>query len=526
MNDLFSRLLELQKTFANELKINGDKDTITLKYNPKEQLYEDNIFANNPAIKFVNMFHKTMSEWLIDTIRGIEDTDSRLLQNAQFVMKQYINMLSPNNFPFLNPDFLKETMNTSGRNIKKGMEILMNDMLSGTITTNDRQKFRIGKNIANTAGKVIFQNKLIELIQYLPTTTEVYTKPILLVPPWINKFYVLDLTSEMSFVKWLVDNGFTVFLISWVNPNEKYRNVGFEDYILDGLHASLNKIHEITGENQVHAFGYCVGGTLIAALLAYMANGSCKHQSKTRITSATLMASLVDFRNAGDLSVFMTKIFLETIHDHIENRGILDGHIMHNAFSALKSKDMIWRYVINSYMFGKKPPANPILFWNSDATNLTVSMQQFLSKDLYYDNRLIEGNVSICGVPINLECIKVPLYIVSFVKDHLVPWTSTFDSTKFFGGDIRFVLGGSGHVAGAINHPSKNKYCYWVNERKDNGASSAEEWEKTAEQFPGSWWNDWINWVAPKMGKQTKPRNISAWLRDAPGIYVNNELPT
>ncbi|MDR1335136.1 MAG: alpha/beta fold hydrolase [Holosporaceae bacterium] len=524
INDLLNRLLLLQKNFMNELDIGNNHGVITLKYNKKERIYEDNVFANNPAIKFVNMFYKTVSSWMMETIENIDGVDSQLQRNAQFIIKQYIDMLSPNNFPFFNPDFLKESIHTSGENIKKGIKFLMNDIFNGSITTHDRRKFQIGKNIATTRGKVIFQNELIELIQYSPTTDKVYTKPILLVPPWINKFYVLDLTTKMSFVKWLVDNGFTVFLISWVNPNEKYRNIGFEDYVLNGLLTSLDKIHEITGETQIHAFGYCVGGTLISVFMAYMAHKSCKHQSKMCITSATLMATLVDFRNAGDLSVFMTKIFLETIQDQIEDRGILDGQIMHNTFSALKAKDMVWRYFVNSYMLGKEPSANAILFWNSDSTNLTMSMQKFLSRDLYSDTMLVTGNIRICGVPINLERIQMPLYIVSFIGDHLVPWVSTFGSAKLFGGDVRFVLGGSGHVAGAINHSSNRKYCYWTNEKANNRAGNSEEWIKTATQTPGSWWNDWICWVVPKMGEKTKSRNISTWMRDAPGIYIHNEL--
>jgi polyhydroxyalkanoate synthase len=525
VNDLLNRLLELQKNFVDELSLEKNEDVLTLNYNKKEQIYEDNAFANNPTIKFVNMFYRTVSKWMMDTIDNIDDVDNKMLQDAQFVLKQYIDMLSPNNFPFLNPEFIKETLDTSGENIKNGINFLMSDMLNGTITTHDQEKFKIGKDIAGTNGKVVFQNDLIELIQYLPTTSTVYAKPILLVPPWINKFYVLDLTPEMSFVKWLVDKGFTVFLISWINPDKEYRNVGFEDYVLNGLLTSLDNMHKITGETQAHAFGYCVGGTLITALLAYMAHKSCKHKPKMSITSATLMATLVDFRNAGDLSVFMTSIFLEIINSQVEDKGILDGQIMRNTFSALKSKDMIWRYFINNYMLGKKPSANAMLFWNADSTNLTMSMQRFLSMDLYRDNLLVNGNVNICGVPLDLNRIKIPLYIISFVKDHLVPWMSTFDSKKLFGGDVRFVLGGSGHVAGAINHPAKNKYCYWLNDGKGNSITSAEEWMETAAQLSGSWWNDWIKWMAPMMGEQIEPRNIFSWLRDAPGIYVKELLP-
>jgi polyhydroxyalkanoate synthase len=410
-----------------------------------------------------------------------------------------------------------------GENFKKGMEMLVEDMKNGSITTNDRDQFEIGRDIAVTPGKVIFQNNLIELIQYSPSTPKVFAKPILFIPPWINKFYILDLKQGSSFVKWVVDKGFTVFMISWVNPDKRYKDKGFEDYLEDGLLASLEKISDVTKAKSLHAVGYCVGGTLISSLLAYLASPLCKKYPKIKVDSATLLTTLLDFEQAGDMAIFMAESYLEAINAQMGEKGILDGNVLYNTFSALKPKDMIWRYFINSYMLGKKPAAHEILFWNSDPTNLTSAMQTFLATDLYKNNLLKTGTLKIFGVPIDLKRVMTPLYMISMKKDHLVPWQATFDGMKLFGGNIRFVLGGSGHVAGVVNHPDKNKYCYWTNAKS---AVSAEEWFTTATEIAGSWWNDWLKWIKPMAGPLVNPLEIVDSVRDAPGIYVHNHTPT
>ncbi|MBQ7673417.1 MAG: alpha/beta fold hydrolase [Alphaproteobacteria bacterium] len=521
--DLLDRLIELQKNFVKDVckDKNGDDDCINLEYNEKNKKFEDNPFENHPVMKFTKQFHDTVADWLLTTLDDVDNVDDRTMHSARFFLKQYIDMMSPKNFPFLNPDFLQKTMDTYGENIRAGMEMLANDIKNGAITTNDRSKFKIGENIAVTPGKVIYQNDLIELIQYTPTTEKVYAKPFLFVPPWINKFYILDLTPEMSFVKWLVDKGFTVFMISWVNPDKRHRNKGFGNYITEGLIDSIDKIYEITKSKSLHALGYCVGGTLISALLAYLANPACVRRPKAQIESATLLTTLLDFDQAGDMAIFMAENYLDAINAQLKDRGYLDGQIMFNTFSALKANDMIWRYFVDSYMLGKKPIAHEILFWNSDPTNLTEAMQKFLSKDLYRDNLLKTGTLKILDVPLNLKLINTPIYMISMEKDHLVPWKATFDGMKLFNSNIRFVLGGSGHVAGSINPPQRNKYCYWVNE---GTVETAAEWFETATKIAGSWWNDWLKWITPMMGEMVAPRQIANFLRDAPGIYVNNRI--
>jgi polyhydroxyalkanoate synthase len=516
--DLLNRLLELQKEFIEELCKDNNDECLELSYNQLEKKFEDNSFENLPVIKFSQKFHEMFSAWILDTVSSVDDVDPKIMHSACFFLKQYTSMMSPTNFPFLNPSFLRETIASHGENIKNGLEMLMDDISNGSITTNDRTKFKIGENVAVTPGKVVYQNEIIELIQYSPSIKQVFSKPLLFVPPWINKFYILDITAEMSFVKWAVDKGFTVFIISWINPRKEHRHKGFEDYLLEGLLNSIDKIHELTKTPSVHAFGYCVGGTLISALLAYLAHPLCPIRPKAKIDTVTLLTTLLDFDKAGDMRIFMEEEYLEAIKVQLGDKGYLDGKVMFNTFNVLKSNDMIWRYFVNNYMLGKKPAPHEILYWNSDQTNITEAMQIFLSKDLYRDNLLKTGELKILGIPIDLTKITTPIYMVSMIKDHLVPWQATFDSLKIFKSNVRFVLGGSGHVAGAINPPSKNKYCYWINEKN---TSTAEEWLETAVKFSGSWWNDWFEWIKPMSGKLIDSVDIKKFIRNAPGIYVN-----
>lgn len=518
--DLLNRLLELQQNFVKDL-CKDEKDSIELQYNKKDKKFESNPFENHPVMKFSKQFHDVMSDWMLNTLSTFENVDTKTMHSAKFFMKQYIDMMSPTNFPLLNPAFLQTMFDTGGENIKAGLEMLMKDIKNKEITTNDRSKFTIGEHVASTPGKVVFKNDIMELIQYSPTTETVFSKPILFIPPWINKFYILDLNKDSSFAKWAVDNGFTVFMISWVNPDKRLRNKGFEDYVFEGLLDSIDKIYELTSSKFVHTMGYCVGGTLISALLAYIAHPNSKRRPKAMIESATLLTTLLDFEHAGDMSIFMGGNYLEAIDAQLKDKGYLDGKVMFNTFSALKANDMIWRYFVDSYMLGKKPIAHEVLYWNSDSMNLTERMQKFLAKDLYRDNLLKTGTLKMFGVPLDLKLVKTPLYMISMIKDHLVPWKAAYDGLNLFNGKIRFVLGGSGHVAGAINSPVKNKYNYWINEKK---TSTADEWLKTATEFTGSWWKDWLNWMTPMMGEKIPALKIQNFLRDAPGIYVLNKF--
>lgn len=523
--DFLDRLLRLQKNFVQDLCNVENKGCIDLKYDSNKGSFVDqnDIFTNNPMIKFAQQFYQTTSDWMMDTLDSFENIDPQIMHSAKFFMKQYIDMMSPKNCPFLNADVLKTTIDSHGENLRKGFEMLMKDFQAGAITTNDKSQFKIGENLASTPGKVIYRNDIIELIQYCSTTKKVFESPILFVPPWINKFYILDLDEKNSLVKWAVDHGFTVFMISWINPDKKYRDVGFSDYVSEGLLKALDVIADVTHAKSLHALGYCVGGTLIASCLAYLAHPKCLDKPKMKINSATLLTTLLDFKRAGDMAIFMADNYLDAIKAKMGESGVLDGRVMYNTFSALKANDMIWRYFVNSYMLGKKPGAHSILFWNSDPTNLTESMQKFLSKDLYRDNLLKTGTLKIKGVPIDLNLITTPLYMISMKKDHLVPWMASFDGIKLFPKNtVRFVLGGSGHVAGVVNPPINHKYCYWINNCMTD---VAQEWFQTATEIAGSWWNDWIEWIKPMMGNMINPIAITNSLYDAPGKYVLNQRP-
>ena len=522
--ELWNRLIELQTSLVEEIcrKQSTDEDVIELEYNKKDQKFENNSFDSNAMMIYTRKFYDTMSDWVISTLDSFENVDPSISSGAKFFAKQYLNMMSPDNFPFLNPKVLKETLDSGGENFRKGLELFLEDLSKGRITTNDQSSFSVGENLANTPGKVVFRNDLIELIQYTPTTKTVYETPILFVPPWINKFYILDLNEKFSFVKWAVDNGFTVFMISWVNPDKRYKDYSFEDYAFLGVVKALDTIYELTKAKAAHTIGYCVGGTLISCLLAYLAHPQSKIKPKTDILSATLLTTLLDFQHAGDMSVFMSGNYLDVISAQMKEKGVLNSSVMYNTFSALKPKDMIWRYFINSYMLGKRPSAHEILFWNSDATNLTKAMQTFLSHDLYRDNLLKTGILKMGGVPLELWRINKPIYMISMIKDHLVPWQAAFDGKNLFNCPVKFVVGGSGHVAGVINHPNNKKYSYWIN---DKIVETAQDWINTAIEIQGSWWNDWIEWLKPMMGGMINAPQIEDFIGDAPGIYVKNMVP-
>lgn len=524
--NFLDRLMDLQKSFVKISceKVKKDAKCIDMKYNQQSDKYEEksDIFRDNPVIQFAQQFYDTTSNWMLETLDSFENIDPKITHSARFFLKQYIDMMSPKNFPFLNSDVLRETIDTHGENLKRGMEMLMNDLRQGSISTNDRSQYELGKNLAVTPGKVVYRNKIIELIQYEPTTKTVFATPVLFVPPWINKFYILDLTPENSFVKWAVDHGMTVFMVSWVNPDKTYREVGFDDYVSQGFLKALDIIYDITKEKSVHALGYCVGGTLIASCLAYLANAQGKIHPKIKVDSATLMTTLLDFQHAGDMAIFMAENYLDAIKAQMGEKGILDGKVMYNTFSALKANDMIWRYFVNSYMLGKKPGPHGILYWNSDPTNLTEAMQHFLSRDLYRDNLLKTGAMKLFGTPISIGEVNTPIYMISMKKDHLVPWIAAFDSMKLFQKNlVKFVVGGSGHVAGVVNPPAKHKYSYWIN---DAIAETAQQWIDTATEIAGSWWNNWFEWLKPRLGKQVAARQIENFLYDAPGKYVLNRL--
>jgi len=416
---------------------------------------------------------------------------------------------------------LRETLTSNADNLVRGMHMLAEDIERGggnlRIRQSDSSMFEVGRNLATTPGKVIFQNELMQLIQYAPSTETVLKRPLLIVPPWINKYYVLDLTPEKSFIKWCVDQGLTVFCISWVNPDARLAEKTFEDYARQGPLAALDAIKEETGEDKVHAVGYCVGGTLLAVTLAAMAAWHDK-----RIASATLFAAQVDFTYAGDLKVFVDEEQVKAIEHRMCERGYLDSRSMATVFNLLRSNDLLWPYVINNYMKGKAPFPFDLLYWNSDATRLPAANHSFYLRNCYLDNKLAKGAMILGNTPIDLKAITVPIYNLATREDHIAPAKSVMLGSKLFGGDVRFVVAGSGHIAGVVNPPAKKKYQYWTGQKPRN--ADIEGWLAKAKENPGSWWPDWLLWITRQSATEVPARVPGGGalkpIEDAPGRYV------
>ena len=435
-------------------------------------------------------------------------------------MKQIANAVSPSNFVLTNPQLWRETLGSNAENLARGMHMLAEDIEAGggelRIRQSDMAQFKVGENLAVTPGKVVFQNELMQLIQYEPSTKTVLKRPLLIVPPWINKFYVLDLTPEKSFIKWCVDQGLTVFVISWVNPDERLAQKDFEDYMTDGPLAALDAIKAATGESKVNAIGYCVGGTLLSITLAYLAA-----KRDQRIASATFFAAQVDFTHAGDLKVFVDEQQLEAVEKHMHQRGYLEGKKMSSSFNMLRPNDLIWPYVVNNYLRGKAPMPFDLLYWNADATRMPAANHSYYLRKCYFENALSEGKMRIAGVKLDLGKVKAPVYNLATREDHIAPAKSAFLGSKFFGGPVKYVLSGSGHIAGVVNPPSKAKYQYWTGGKPEG---ELDDWIAKAKENPGSWWPDWMDWIKEQEPATVKPRKPGGSklrpIEDAPGSYV------
>src|SRR3984957_9004479 len=457
-----------------------------------DKRFNDPEWSSNQFYDFLKQAYLLSSRWANQLVTDAAGLDPHVRQKAEFYVRQISNALSPTNFVLTNPELLRETLLSNADNLVRGMRMLAEDIEAGggdlRIRQSDASLFEVGRNLAVTPGKVIFQNELMQLIQYSPSTETVLKRPVLIVPPWINKFYVLDLTPKNSFIKWCVDQGITVFCISWVNPDARLAKKTFEDYVREGPLAALDAIKQATGEGKVDAIGYCVGGTLLSVALAAMA---AWHDE--RITSATLFASQVDFTHAGDLKVFVDEEQVKAIEERMAQRGYLEGGAMATVFNLLRSNDLLWPYVINNYLKGKAPFPFDLLFWNADATRMPAANHSFYLRNCYLDNKLSKGEVVIGDTPINLKSIKVPVYNLATREDHIAPAKSALLGSKFFGGPVRFVLSGSGHIAGVVNPPEKQKYQYWTGAKPRN--ADLEGWVAKAKEHPGSWWPDWLAWL-------------------------------
>ncbi len=488
---------------------------------PADRRFKDQVWDEDAVFSFIKQAYLVTARWMQTTAKRVEGMDPKTAEKVDFYTRQVVDALAPSNFAATHPKVWEDVRKTGGKNLLDGARNLLQDMERGkgrlAISMTDMDAFEVGRNLATTPGKVVYQNDLTQLIQYAPTTDTVHRRPLLIVPPWINKFYILDLQAKNSFIRWAVEQGHTVFVVSWVNPDESLAHKHFEDYMREGPLAALDAIEQATGEREVNAIGYCIGGTLLASTLAYLAS-----KGDERIQTATFFTTMVDFSEIGELSVFIDDEQLHLLDQHMAQRGYLDGRYMATVFNLLRDNDLIWSFVVNNYLLGKEPRAFDLLYWNSDSTRMPAMMHSFYLRKMYLQNELVKpGGIQLLGVPIDLRTIKIPVYILSTREDHIAPWKSTYAATQIYSGPVRFVLGASGHIAGAINPPSANKYAYWTNTRKPK---SPDAWLKGAQEHPGSWWPDWDRWVRRRSGGSAPARipgeGKLTSIEDAPGSYV------
>ncbi len=487
---------------------------------PGDKRFKDPEWTANPIYDAMKQLYLATSRWAKELVDEAEGVDDHVRHKARFYIEQFNNALSPTNFPATNPEVVRETLETSGDNLARGMRMLAEDIEAGKgslrIRQSDYSRFEIGRNIALSPGKVIAENEVCQVLQYESSTDTVLKTPLLIVPPWINKFYILDLNPEKSFIKWAVDQGHTVFVVSWVNPDSRHAEKDFEHYMKEGVLFALDTIEKSTGEEQVNAIGYCVGGTLLAVSLAYLAA-----KKKDRFASATFFTTQVDFTHAGDLKVFADQEQIETLEKRMEESGFLEGSRMATAFNLLRSNDLIWPYVVNNYLKGKEPFPFDLLYWNADATRMPCANHSFYLRNCYLENNLTAGRMKIGNTKLDLKEVKTPIYNLATREDHIAPAKSVFLGSGFFGGPVRFVLAGSGHIAGVINPPAKNKYQYWTGGKPEG---DLESWIEKAAETPGSWWPDWQEWVTSLNDEEVKKRKPGGGkfkpIEDAPGSYV------
>jgi polyhydroxyalkanoate synthase len=494
-----------------------------------DRRFKDAAWSDNQIFDFVKQSYLLTARWLQSTVRDVEGLDRRTAKKVDFYTRQFVEALSPTNFVMTNPEVLRATMESGGDNLLRGLTNLLADLERGkgrlAIRMTDMNAFEVGKNIAVSPGKVVFRNDLMELIQYQPSTKNVHKTPLLIVPPWINKFYILDLRRENSFIKYAVDQGHTVFIISWVNPDATLAAKTFDDYMLEGPIAALEAIEGATGEAGANVIGYCIGGTLLACTLAYIA-GKGDAKLAGRIKSATFFTSMVDFADSGELGVFIDEQQLANLDNSMSKRGFLEGNEMAAAFNMMRGTDLIWSFVVNNYLLGKEPFPFDLLYWNSDSTRMPAAMHSFYLRTMYHENKLSQpGGISLANVALDLGKIKTPTYIMATREDHIAPWKSAYVATQLYGGPKRFVLAASGHIAGVVNPPAAKKYCHWLN---DKTPKDADDWLTRATQREGSWWPDWDEWIKAYADGQVPARvpgegKLKA-LADAPGDYVRVRL--
>ena len=488
----------------------------------RDKRFKDPEWRSNPAFSMLRESYLATAAFITDLVERTEGVDDATKRKAAFFIKQAVDAASPSNFLMTNPAALRAMLETKGESLLKGVNNLAQDLQRGggamlSITQTDTNAFKVGENIATSPGKVIFRNRLLELIQYAPATESVHQTPLLIFPPWINKFYILDLQPKNSMIRWLVAKGYTVFLVSWVNPDASMASATFEDYLQDGVYAAVGAAKQAAGVEHVNTVGYCIGGTLLAASLAHMAK---KHDDS--IASATFFAAQADFKYAGDLLIFTDKDALGYLEEKMdEGGGVLDAQTMADTFNSLRSNDLIWNYVVDNYYIGKHPPPFDLLYWNADQTRMPKALHLYYLRNFYRDNALAEDKLTLLGEHLSLKDVKIPIFMQSSKEDHIAPALSVYRSAQAFGGPVEYMLAGSGHIAGVINHPDAHKYQHWTN---TNLASTLEDWQAFAIEHPGSWWPHWDEWLAKLSGPDVPARTPGEGplpaLADAPGAYV------
>jgi polyhydroxyalkanoate synthase len=503
-------------------KLLGKNTDAPIEAANKDRRFADPTWTTSAIYDFVKQQYLVNARWLNDAVNQVDGLSDHERQKLTFFTRQFVDAMSPSNYALTNPEVMRTMIDTNGESMVAGLTNFLADLERGNgnfrISMTDEKAFELGKNIATTKGSVVYENDLMQLIQYAPVTEKVYATPLLLVPAWINKYYIFDLTEERSAVKWLVEQGYTVFVVSWVNPDEKLGRKTFEDYLREGPLAALDVIERITGQKKTAMVGYCLGGTLTSITLSYLkAIGE-----SSRVSSATYLTTLVDFAQAGEISVFIDDAQLEALENRMSERGFLEADEMAATFNMLRANDLIWSFVVNNYLLGKQPFPFDLLYWNSDSTRMPATMHAFYLRNMYQHNQLIKPNgITLMGTPINLTKITTPTYILATKEDHIAPWVSAYIATQTYDGETVFTLADSGHIAGVINPPVKKKYCYWTNSKLP---PKPEDWFASAKEHAGSWWGHWHAWQSKRCGamvKARKPGNAKYKpIEPAPGRYA------
>jgi len=506
-------------------RIMGEAPASVIEEAKGDRRFKDEAWRENEVFDFIRQSYLLSARFFTNVVQTTDGLEPKTAQKVDFYTRQFVDAMSPSNFLMTNPEVLRKTAETGGENLLKGLSNLLADLERGKgqlrIRMTDETKFKVGENIAVSPGKVVFRNELMELIQYAPTTETVLKRPLLIIPPWINKYYILDLRPKNSFIRWAVEQGHTVFIVSWVNPDEQLAEKGFDDYMREGPYAALDAIERATGERAVNAIGYCLGGTLLACTLAHM-----QAKRDARIKSATFFTTMLDFAEAGELGVFIDEEQLRGLEEKMQKRGFLEGSEMATTFNMLRANDLIWSFVVSNYLLGQEPFPFDLLYWNDDSTRMPARMHSFYLRRMYQQNDLVkppgdENAIELDGVKLDLRKVKLPTYILSTREDHIAPWKSTYRATQLFAGKTRFVLAASGHIAGVVNPPEGGKYSHWIH---DDLPGDADAWFKGATELSGSWWPDWQRWVSGQDRATVAARapgegGLTA-ICDAPGEYV------